>query len=266
MSSSKLREYVFLTFPMRRALLIMGFVVSIIPLRYVYMLPTSVRIPYAYVIASVIFLALFFTFGKFSEIAVHTVGEVVFGKKYKKNPHNEPSWVGLVNKMGIRKQVEFFISMNPKLRSAFTNPFARKIYYPESWLSFSEQEQLAIIGHELDHLKSFRKFFALLIVASAIVFAISLFLVYNTAPVFVNVSAVSLDLLLITFIARRNELHADHESALTVGPEGLVSVFEWMKSQDRIDKGSETHPPFSTRISRLYKLMEEEDDKDEKAD
>lgn len=230
------------------------------------MLPTSVRVPYAYVIASVIFLALFFTFGKFSEIAVQTVGDVVFGKKYKKIPHYNPSWIDLVSKMRIRKPVEFFISQNPKLRSAFTNPFSRKIHFPESWLSFSEQEQLAIIGHELDHLKSFRRFFVWLIVASVSVFAISFFLIYNTAPVFVNVSAVSLDLLLITFIARKNELHADYESALNVGLERLISVFEWMKSQDRIDEGSETHPPLSTRISRLYKLMDEKDDKDEKAD
>jgi Zn-dependent protease with chaperone function len=266
MSNSKFLDYLFLTFPMRRVLLIMGFVVSIIPLRYVYMLPISVRIPYAYVITSVIFFALFFTFGKFSEIAVYTVGEVVFGKKYKKNPHHDPSWEGLVIKMGIEKHVEFFISMNPNLRSAFTNPFAKKIYFPESWLSFSEQEQLGIIGHELEHLKSFRKFFALLIVASVLVYAVSFFLSYNTATVFVIISAVSLDLLLITFIARRNELHADYESALTVGPEGLISVFEWMKSQDRKDRGSETHPSFSTRISRLYKLMDEEEGKDEKAD
>ena len=266
MSDSKLWDYLFLTFPIRRALLIIGFVVSIIPLRYVYMLPTSIRIPYAYVIASVIFLTLIFIMGKFSEIAVHTVGEVVFGKKYKKTPHYDPSWIELVNKMAIGKQVEFFISMNPKLTGAFTNPLARKICFPESWLSFSKQEQLAIIGHELDHLKSFRKFFALLIVASAIVFAISLFLVYITASVFVNVSAVFLDLLLITFIARRNELHADHESALTVGPEGLISVFEWMKSQNRVDKGSETHPPLSKRISRLYKLMDEENGEEKKAD
>ena len=256
MNISKISDYVYLTYPIRRGLLILLLALGIVPLKLVFMLPISMRVTYTYLIGFTAIAALSFTLGKFSSIAVNTIWEVIFNKKTVNIETKEPSWLEAAGMMKINKPVRFFISRNAKLQSAFTNPIKRKIYFPEEWLKFSRKEQLSVIGHELDHIKNFKIFVTWLIVILIIAIGLSLALDYVTAPIFVSLSIVSFELLLIGNIVRKNELHADLMSGIEFGPEGLISVFEIMKEGGNDDLGSETHPAITKRISLLYDLME----------
>ena len=258
MSAFKIWDYIYLTFPFRRGFLVVLAAIGFVPLSLIHMLPASARLTYAYVVASIAVLALYFTLGKFSQIAVDTIGTVILNRKSMNLEEHNPAWTEAALQVGIKKPVKFYISLNSKLNSAVTNPLTRKIYFPESWKKFSNSEQLGVIGHELDHIKNFRKFIGCLALVAVGVSVLAVPLGYVTAQVFVSISAISMELLLVSYFARRNELHADHESGSRFGPEGLISVFEIMLQNGHHDSDSETHPRLTKRISKLYELLDEQ--------
>lgn len=260
MSVDKIIDHLFLTFPVRRTFLIFLTIIGLVPLSIVLMLPASLRLTYAYFVTTVVLLGLYLTLGKFSQMALDTIWSVIPNRKYKNVESDDPLWRDAVKQYGITKPVRFFTSYNPKLGSAFTNPISRKIYFPEKWFLFSKSEQLSVIGHELDHIQSFKRFVGQLVLVALLILGLIFVLSYLTAPFFVTISTISLDLLLISYFARRNEMHADYESGIKFGPEGLISVFEILKERENSDRGSETHPPLSKRISKLYELIENEED------
>jgi len=60
---------------------------------------------------------------------------------------------------------------------------------------------------------------------------------------------------MITYVCWRNERRADLISARFLGPEGLISVLEYLQRKPVRDEGSESHPPLKDRIKRLKKLL-----------
>jgi Zn-dependent protease with chaperone function len=81
-------------------------------------------------------------------------------------------------------------------------------------------------------------------------FTVILLLVFET-------TYITMTFLLVSFVSWRGEYRADMDGARATGPEGLISVFEHLKSKIGRDDGSETHPPLSKRIKRLEPLLDE---------
>jgi len=256
-------EYVYLTFPIRRLLLFALIVLSAIPGTFFsvfYSLPSSIRIDYAYIYASMICVVGFCMYGAYKGSVAMGVASLVFGRKYMPHRYRSPSVRKLARKMGITKKVEVYTTSNPWVKGPYTNGFTSKVYIPVSWVNrFPSKEILATIGHELGHVKTGRRFGLEMAGIVAFVATSSFALGLHTVPIIAEVFEFAQLMLLMTWLSWRNERRADLLSAAAMGPEGLIAVFEQLRAESKRDDGSETHPPLKDRIARLSKLLDGEE-------
>ncbi|MDA4110934.1 MAG: M48 family metallopeptidase [Thaumarchaeota archaeon] len=251
-------EYIYLTFPIRRLLLLILLVLSIFPGFFIFQLPLNLRFVYAYIYISVTCLSAYCTMGVFKDPIIMGVASAIFGRKYALKEYKNPGLEDIITKMGIRKHIEIYETSNPWVKGPFTNALSCKIYIPVAWLKrFPPKEILSIIAHELAHVKRRKSFAMEIIVVMSAVLASSVVLEMRTLLVVVDIFEFALLMLFLTYFSRRNESQADMEGARATGPEGLISVFEQLKEDDVRDFGSETHPKLSDRIKALYKMLNE---------
>ena len=200
--------------------------------------------------------------GFFFRLARTTILSIVLSRKYKSVPYSTPAVEALASKMGVLGKVKVYITPNPHVRSAVTNALTGHVNIPQAWMELPELEILAVIGHEFSHIKRRGRFFLegwLAVIAGYGLATILSFLTVLLVLVY-EVAEISTAYLAISFISWRNEYRADKDGSAVTGPEGLVSVFELFESEFG-DEGSETHPPPSSRIKRLLKMLEELDSK-----
>jgi len=254
-------DYLYLTFPLRRLLLLIIVALSVVFGPFLFSLPPSVRLDFAYVYVGITSVAAFCMYGAFKEPFVQVLGSVIFGGKYKTREYTAPGIKHILRKMGVVKKVKVYVTTNPWIKGPYTNALTCKIYIPMSWLNkFARKEILAIIGHELGHVKNRRRFGFEMAVAMGGVVVVTFVLALFSIPLIVEIFEFALAMLAMTFVSWHNERRADLEGAKGAGPEGLISVFEQLKTEAKRDDGSETHPPLSDRIKRLMKLLESKEE------
>ena len=251
-------EYLYLTFPIRRLLLLTLVVLSIVPGVLIFALPIGIREAFAYIYVGVLSMSAFCMYGAYRGAVVMTVGSTIFGRKHVPQRFSPPGLAELIKKMGITKDVEVYSTSNPWVKGPFTNGFTSKIYIPRSWINrFPSKEILATIAHELGHVKTGRRFGLEVLSVVVTVLFTTYALGFHTIALVAEVFELALALLLLTLVSWRNERRADLQGAAATGPEGLISVFEQLKAESKRDDGSETHPPLSDRIARLSKLLDQ---------
>jgi hypothetical protein len=254
-------DYIYGTFRMRNYLRWSVVGMSVVMGPFLFFLPSLARFYLAYVYVGAFSLLGFFTYGTFRGLLKALIGSVFLGWKYKPRElipeeYRAYGFKQIMNEMGIRKRVRVFITSNPLIESPFTNAFTNKVYIPESWRAeFHQRDLRGVLGHELGHLKTIRKFerdflMGLGAVAGA-TFALGLF----SIPVVTTIFEFALAFLMLTAVAWRNEFRADLEGAKMTGPEALISVFDQLLAKSKRDEGSETHPPLRQRIARLAAML-----------
>ena len=247
----------FLTFRVRTLILLSLVIMGIIPGTFITSLPSTARWVYAYVF--VIFtLAATYSFTNVITVQVkQMVGLAIYSRKYKPEKYSTSKLQQLQKNMGFKKEVEVFVTDNPWASSPFANLFTGKICLPKDWVdALHESEILSTIGHELGHLKTRSKYFLETVTILSILIAFTIWLSFFTLQIICQVTAFALEMLLFTYISRRNEYRADLLGAKYAGPEGLISVFTWLQTSMKRDEGSETHPSLGSRIEKLNALLD----------
>lgn len=257
-------ELVYGTFQIRRVLLMVLVVLSVAfgPfLRVVHsLLPASVFLATLYIYAGTISITGFFMYGAFKSSLKTLLGSLFLWWRYRARGFTSEQYryygvAQILNEMGIRKPVKIFVTDNPWVNGAYTNPLVSKVFIPASWLlKHPRQDLRGIIGHELGHIKTKGKFGKDVAIGMSLVVGSTLLVGMYSIMLVTEVFEMALVFLVLTAISWRNERRADWEGALVTGPEGLISVFEQLKGKR--DEGNETHPSMGDRITRLLPLLD----------
>jgi len=252
-------EYIYLTFRIRQVLLISIVALAVIPGMFIFNLPREVRLVYAYVFVAIFYISAVSLTNFFSVPIVQLIGLGLYGRKSVTREYSTPEIKELAKKMGISKAVKVYITNNRLIRGPFTNGFTGKVYLTEAWVKrFPHKEVMATLAHEFSHVKNGRRFSLEIAVVMAGVMLVTAILALHSIPVIVDIAGFAMMILMMSFLARNNEIRADVEAARAVGPEALISVFEQLKADSKKDDGSETHPSLRERIARLMKMLEED--------
>jgi len=179
---------------------------------------------------------------------------IYYDRQYPKREYNSPKVDALIEKMDLKGKAQVYITKNPVITGPCCNVLTGKIFLPEKWIH-PEQEPLATISHELGHIKAIKEFNIEIILGVIIVFEFTLLVTMRTIPLISKIAVFTFEMLLISYLARRNEYRADEIGAKYNGPEGLISLFEKMIHDNSFDDDSETHPSLRSRIKRLEKII-----------
>lgn len=259
-----LREFgKFLSFRSKRKLTISVIVLAIIPSTLLFYVPLEIRYVYAIALTVIAMVPINSTVQLITGSAIQLIMSARYNRKHKPKEEHFPEVKSIAKKMGFNYDKPIYVTDNPHIKSAFVNLHSKKITVPES--SFKEchrSEILAIIGHELAHIKNNGKYMKEMLLASfapvGLIFSLAFFTQFfglAYIPVFIQIGSYALMMLIISYVLWRNEYRADEESAKTVGAAPLISVFELYQSQIKKDEGSDTHPPLHERIKRLESYL-----------
>jgi hypothetical protein len=255
-------DYVYGTFRIRRVLLLSLVALSVMftgPLFF--RLPALMRMDLAYAYIGMAYVSAFCMYGAFRRPVKSLMGSVLLGRKYKAREFTPEEYVAfgvpqMMNEMEITKRARVYVTSNPWIEGPFTNAFTNKIYLPASWQSkFPRLGMRGVLGHELAHVKTKGKFERDFLAGMGGVSVLAFVLGMFSIVVVVTIFEFALAFLVLTAISWRNEIRADMEGAKAMGPEGLISVFEQLRAESKLDDGSETHPPLRDRIERLSQLL-----------
>ena len=253
----ELADFFSFSFRARRLILLALVVSSAIPGALYWHLPGIFR--YAFMIGFVwlIVMGIWSQGGFLLRLARTTILSIVLSRKYKAVPYSTAAVDTLASKMGVLGKVKVYATPNPNVSSAFTNALTGHVNIPTSWMTLPESELLAVIGHEFSHIKRRGRFMIEASIAVLAGYTLATVLSYLTVILVIvfEVAEVSTSYLAMSFVSWRNEYRADRDSAIALGPEGLISVFELLENRNGKIEGSETHPPLSSRIKRLVKMM-----------
>jgi len=248
-------EYLYFTFRIRKWLLRSLVIMAVVPGIFLFELPIEVRRVFAYVFVSLMAAGVYAVANVYAGSAAQTVAVGLLSKKYRNKEYSTPAIEQLKKRMSL-DNVKVLVTPNPVVKSAFTTPMRPRVYLPSAWLTeFPSGEILSIIGHELGHVETRRRFALEVAAAIAAVLAFSFLLAFRSIAIVVQVTEFAALVLALTYVSWRNERRADLVSARELGPEGLISVLQQLKTRVKRDEGSETHPPLSDRIRRLVKLL-----------
>lgn len=256
-------DYVYGTFNIRRILLL-----SLVLLSWLFTIPvlsrmtTSSRIDLIYIYVGTAYVTGLFMYGAYRHPMKTLIGSFLLGWKYKPREFTPEEYAAygvaeIVNSMGVKKKVRVYVTSNPWIEGPYTNAGNNKVYIPVKWMNkFQRLDMRGVLGHEIGHVKTKGKFIQDFVLTIGGISGLTYLLgMYSVSIVTVTIFELALAFLVLTVISWRNERRADMAGAMAVGPEGLISVFEQLKAEDRRDDNSETHPSLSDRITRLYALL-----------
>ncbi len=232
-----------------------------------FFMPLTLRYVYVVAFIALALVPILSTVNMVTGSIITQVQVTLYNRKHKPRVEIWPEVVELTKRLGIQHSGEIFITDNPSIHNAFVNLYTKKITVSESWLAqFHRTETVATIGHELGHIRGQRRFTCemLSVMFGSIVFAFGFsFLVIElrlfVIPIFLQITTLTLMMLLLSLVLWRNEYRADMYGALATSPEALIAVFEELQGMrqkaGKKDQGSETHPPLHSRINRLKPLL-----------
>jgi len=253
----------FLTFRIKRVILISIIVLAIIPGTMLIHLPSGIRWWYAVSFTLLATVPIHSTVQLITGSVLQLISMSLYNRKHKPREIYYPEVKRIAKKMGMNFDKPIYVTDNPKLNGPCVNLYSKKITIPSSWLiKFHRSELLAALGHEIGHIKGHWSYIREILLASmapvAFIFCLALtaqFLGLTYVPIIIQIAAYAFMLLLLSYIFWRNEYRADKESAKTVGAEPLIAVFEMLQNQVKKDEGSDTHPPIHDRIERLKSFL-----------
>lgn len=232
-----------------------------------FFLPVTLRLVYAAVFTALTFVPVLTTVQMITGSVTTLVQVLLYNRKHKPRVEVYPEVMEMAQKLGIKHTGEIYFTSNPSVHGPCVNLYTKKITVPESWLKmFHRSEIVAALGHELGHIKGQTRFVGemLLVMLTSLAFSfvftvVAIVLSLPVIPLFLQITTVTLMLLLLGFVLWRNEYRADMYGALVAGPEPLIALFEaWQetgKKMKKKDEGSDTHPPTHARIKKLMALM-----------
>lgn len=254
-----LEDYLYLTFTIRRLLLVALVVLSVVPGTIYYGWAASAKWDFAALYVSILYLTLWTQSRFIIRFARAVIGTSILGWKYRPTPYSTPEITNLAKRMGVFGKAKVYVTSNPWIDGPFTNALNCAVYLPANWLeAFPKSEVLATVGHEFGHVTQRRRFSLEALLAAGLVLGFTYLLALHSVPLIYEVAEVSLSLLLLGVVSWRGEFRADMEGARSTGPEGLISVLELLRTKINRDDGSETHPPLHKRIERLEVLLNED--------
>jgi hypothetical protein len=143
-------DYLYLTFRLRRALLVILVTVSVIPGTIYYGWPASAKWGFAGAYAFLFYL----TFLALSPLLVRSAKAAlsgsILGLRYKPVVYSTPKITALAKKMGVLSRAKVYLTNNPWIQGPFTDMLSCKVYIPETWLkAFPPRKYLASLGMNL---------------------------------------------------------------------------------------------------------------------
>ena len=260
-----LREFgKYLTYRMKRTVLISIVVLSILPGTLLLYLPSTIRWIYAFAFLFLSMIPIFTTVQLITGSVIQLIQIGLYNRKHKPQEINYPEVKQIRKKMGVNHNIQIFVTDNPAVKSPCVNLFSGKITIPSTWIKkHHRSEILAAIGHEFGHIKGYRRFlrgiFLTTFAPVVFILALGLFtLAFGLVfiPIICQIAAFAFMMLVLSYVLWQNEYWADMASAKTVGPEPLIALFESLQKEVKKDDGSETHPPLHERIKRLKSLLD----------
>lgn len=209
------------------------------------------------------FLTFLFVFIGFTDLMLFSTLRLyanqlslVFDRKHKLEYTNDPDVELIARLMGAPLK-KIRITYNEKV-TAYTNILTGEITVGWKWLQkWTLTEYLAVMVHELTHLKYVRRYFLenLIVMGLTMGFIITIVMMaFNTLPPIVQwLSALAFMTYIAQFFARKNELRADLEASKIVGPDAMISALETLGERFGYKGDSESHPSVAKRIRELLK-------------
>jgi hypothetical protein len=231
---------------------------SVLPGGILDFLPYGIRVDFAYVFVAAMGLAFGLLAPQISGAVTSTLGASIGGRHSRPTDYQDGQVRALADRMGV-SGIKTYLTKNKWITGPFTNVFSRSVVYPEPWLKFPRLERLAIFAHEFTHDLTKWKFARemALVLAASVVFPYALFFFARLGiPVIAEVGEFALAVFGISQVSWRNEYRADLGAANAVGAEAMIAVLEMLQSHASWDGSSLTHPPLSSRIKRLKKLLD----------
>ncbi len=248
----------FFSFKTRRLILLALVISSVVPGTLYWHMPATARWWFFSAYISLITAGIMSQTGFFLQFAETAIGALILGRRYKPIPFTTPEIDALARKMGVFGKAKVFVTTNPWIRGPFTTTLTSRVYIPTRWMeSFPRSEIIGVLSHEFAHITGRRRLILELIFAMGLAYAFALVLSLITVILLLvfEVAEITMALLLVSFLSWRAEYRADREGAKMIGPMGLISVFELLRTKFARDDGSETHPPLSKRIQRLEAML-----------
>jgi len=253
----KIGERIYLTFRIRRAILISIILLGVIPSALLFNQPLFIRQVYAMVFSVLALASSSYITNLVAMPLVQMIGFSWYTRTHKPIEYSTPKIEQLKDKMGVSDKVKVYVTDSPWVKGMFCNMYSGKVYVHKEWIEkYPETEILGGISHEFGHYLKRNSWRTNLIVMLAITTSFTFFLSLNAIRGIFEMTVLALEMLLVTMASRRNEFQADKEGAINAGPEGLIALLEQLKYESKKDQGSETHPPLSERIKRLMKLLD----------
>jgi Zn-dependent protease with chaperone function len=160
----------------------------------------------------------------------------------------------LVDRMGVKLDKKHPFTLKLGLDNAYSDPVMRRVFLGDALLGKLEtQERMALISHELAHLKGYHNikrilpFFALYI---PLVFTLP-----REQDVVFGAVWIAFFMILFPHISRRFEYEADARAVREIGPEANISLLKKAETEEGQDCETVTHPSIQSRIKRIEKLL-----------
>jgi Zn-dependent protease with chaperone function/2-polyprenyl-3-methyl-5-hydroxy-6-metoxy-1,4-benzoquinol methylase len=241
-------------FPVRLTMLFMaGVVVSGAFLNLtIFYLPGAMRVAVAIVFMTFA-TGMILSMTQFATNAAFGIFEV-FNWRYKVEKTHDPDADSIAEAIGAPKPKSINITDNPKV-IAVTNAWSRVITVSRTLTeSLTREELLAVITHELGHLKHRKRLLVEVALAMLATLGFSLYflnIIILISPEMGILGEWAFLMLVLIPILRYNEIRADGETKLVKLNTHLADVLGKLDKGKGHNDGSETHPGTQSRIKRL---------------
>ena len=160
----------------------------------------------------------------------------------------------LVDRMGVKLDKKHPFILKLGLDNAYSDPVTRRVFLGDTLLGKLEaQERMALISHELTHLKenhNLKRILPLFILYIPLVFTLR-----RGQDLVFGVVWIALFMILLPYVSRRFEYKADARAVDETSPEANISLLKKVEAEERWDYETITHPSIQSRIDRIEKLL-----------
>jgi Zn-dependent protease with chaperone function len=158
----------------------------------------------------------------------------------------------LVERMRVKLDKKHPFVLKRRLNNAFSDPLMMRVILGAALVNRLEsQERMALVSHELTHLKKEHVIKQLLLLLSLYV---PLAFTLRREPDFIFGAVwMALFLTLFPYVSRRFEYEADAGAAAETSPEASISLLKKLKAEERWGREAVTHPSIQSRVERLRK-------------
>lgn len=168
------------------------------------------------------------------------------------SPHIAPQYIELAKRMKVKLNKKKPFGVIKGLNNAYSNSFKNQVLLGEDLLvNLSKKQRLALVAHELTHLKqNHNSRFVIFGMIAAMLASISLG--FSTGPTIINNLMIFAALIItFVFISWKNEYDADKGASYYVNKESTIALLRRIVPRNRWGEESETHPSILARTSKL---------------